>query len=143
VKVGLVDKKTNKSFFLTEGESVDGIELVSASFEEEEAVLRKGDEMAVIKLESGEIQPLSPEQQRERLRMRRTSYAERRRQREERRRAPPPKPKYTGEELERHLREYQMECIRRGLPPLPIPLTPEMDAQLVAEGVLPPLEPEE
>lgn len=141
IKVGLVDKKTHKSFYLTEGESVDGIELVSASFDEEEAVLRKGNEMAVIKLESGEIQPLSPEEQRQRLRRHRTSYTERRRQREVQRNNPPPQPKYTGEELERHLREYQMECIRQGLPPLPIPLTPEMDAQLVAEGVLPPLEP--
>jgi len=33
-----------------------------------------------------------------------------------------------------------MEVIRQGLPPLPIPLTPEMDAQLVSEGVLPPME---
>ncbi|RKX31928.1 MAG: hypothetical protein DRP22_03000, partial [Verrucomicrobia bacterium] len=144
IKVGLVDKKTGKSFFLTEGETVEGIELVSASFDDEEAVLRKGNEMAVIKLESGEIRPLSPEEQRQRLiRTRRMSYRERRRQREERRSKPPPRPKYTGEELERHLREYQMECIRQGLPPLPIPLTPEMDAQLVAEGVLPPLEPEQ
>ena len=144
IKVGLVDKKSGKSFFLTEGETVEEIELVSASFDEEEAVLRKGNEMAVIKLESGEIRPLSPAEQRQRLiRTRRISYRDRRRQREERRSQPPPQPKYTGEELERHLREYQMECIRQGLPPLPIPLTPEMDAQLVAEGVLPPLEPEQ
>ncbi|HPG01029.1 MAG TPA: hypothetical protein PLE77_13295, partial [Kiritimatiellia bacterium] len=52
---------------------------------------------------------------------------------------PPAQPKYTGEELERHLQEYQMEVIRQGLPPLPIPLTPEMDNQLVNEGVLPPV----
>ena len=45
---------------------------------------------------------------------------------------------YTGEELEKHLNEYQMDVIRQGLPPLPIPLTPEMDQQLVNEGVLPP-----
>ena len=31
-----------------------------------------------------------------------------------------------------------MEVIRQGLPPLPIPLTPEQDSQLVKEGVLPP-----
>jgi len=36
------------------------------------------------------------------------------------------------------LQEYQMEVLRKGQPPLPIQLTPEMDAQLVAEGVLPP-----
>ena len=43
----------------------------------------------------------------------------------------------TGEALQKHLQDYQMELIRTGQPPLPIPLTPEMDAQLVREGVLP------
>ncbi|MDZ4200337.1 MAG: hypothetical protein U1E27_13760 [Kiritimatiellia bacterium] len=48
------------------------------------------------------------------------------------------RPRVTGPEMERRLQEYQMEVIRQGLPPLPIPLTEEMDKQLVAEGVLPP-----
>lgn len=142
IRVGIVDQQTQQSFFLSEGEVVEGIELVSADYDNEEAVLRKGSEMAVIKLQSGEIQPLGPAEQEARVREARTrpSYAERRRAREERRRQPPPEPKYKGEELERHLQEYQMEVIRQGLPPLPIPLTPEMDDQLVAEGILPPLE---
>lgn len=45
------------------------------------------------------------------------------------------------EELEKHLQEYQMDIIRSGGakgPPLPLPLTPEMDQKLVDEGVLPP-----
>ena len=41
-------------------------------------------------------------------------------------------------EIQENLRQYQMEVIRSGMPPLPIPLTQEMDDQLVAEGVLPP-----
>ena len=41
------------------------------------------------------------------------------------------------------VREYQMELIRKGLKPLPIPLTTEMDDQLVREGVLPPVEAED
>jgi hypothetical protein len=41
-------------------------------------------------------------------------------------------------EIQENLRQYQMEVIRTGMPPLPIPLTKEMDDQLVAEGVLPP-----
>ena len=54
-----------------------------------------------------------------------------------------PKPIYTGAELEKHLQEYQMEVIRGGnLPPLPVQLTPENDAKLVAEGVLPPVDEE-
>ncbi len=42
------------------------------------------------------------------------------------------------EEVRENLRQYQMEVIRAGMPPLPIPLTQEMDDQLVAEGILPP-----
>ncbi|HBA84456.1 MAG TPA: hypothetical protein DCZ95_10215 [Verrucomicrobia bacterium] len=143
IRVGLIDAQGNQSFFLGEGESENGIELVSADYDTEEAVLRKGSEMAVLKLSSGEIQALNPQQQQERMnapRSQRMSYADRRAARERARREAPPQPKYTGEELEKHLQEYQMEVIRQGLPPLPIPLTPEMDDQLVTEGVLPPVQ---
>jgi hypothetical protein len=61
--------------------------------------------------------------------------------------AKPPEPELTPEEQEarraeirRNLQDYQMEVIRQGMPPLPIPLTQEMDDQLVAEGILPPSE---
>ena len=43
-------------------------------------------------------------------------------------------------EVRENLQQYQMEVIRSGMPPLPIALTEEMDNQLVAEGVLPPVE---
>ena len=55
---------------------------------------------------------------------------------------PPPAPTLTGEALEQHLQEYQMEVIRTGQPPLPVQLSPERDAQLVAEGFLPPVDEE-
>lgn len=48
--------------------------------------------------------------------------------------------KLSSVELQRKLQEYQMNLIRSGGqlgPPLPMQLTPEMDAQLVNEGVLP------
>lgn len=142
IRIGLIDQSNNKNFFLSVGQTEENIELVSANYQEEEAVLRKGSEMAVIKLQSGEIQPLSPAEQQARLNPpqgRRPSYAERRMMRQQQRQPePPPQPKYTGAELEKHLEEYQMDVIRQGLPPLPIPLTPEMDQQLVNEGVLPP-----
>ena len=148
IKVGLIDTQSNKNFFLGVGDIEEGIELVSADYDGEEAVLRKGPEMAVIKLQSGEIKPLTPAEQQARMSApagqpgsRRMSYAERRLARQKQReQEPPPQPKYTGEELEQHLKDYQMEVIRQGLPPLPIPLTPEMDQQLVNEGVLPPVE---
>lgn len=142
LRVGLVNSQSKDSFFLSVGESYEGIELVSASFEDEEAVLRHGSEMAIVKLKESTVQPITAQQHQERTQARQTSYEERRRARREaieRRRAePPPEPKFTGEELEQHLRDYQMEVIRQGLPPLPIPLTEEMDQQLVDEGVLPP-----
>jgi hypothetical protein len=42
-------------------------------------------------------------------------------------------------EIQAHLQNYQKELIRQGLPPLPIPLTPKTDAELVQEGTLAPL----
>lgn len=146
IRVGIIDANGNRNYFLGVGDVEDGVELVSADYKNEEAVLRKGTEMAVLKLSSGEIQPLTQEQQQQRLtqdQAQRMSYAERRKERERQRQQPPPpppQPVYTGAELEKHLQEYQMEVIRQGLPPLPLPLTPEMDAQLVSEGVLPPVE---
>jgi hypothetical protein len=43
----------------------------------------------------------------------------------------------TEEEIARLLQEYQKELIRKGMTPLPIPLTAETDRQLVEEGFLP------
>lgn len=140
VRVGVVDAKNSKSYILSVGESQDGLELVEADLNASEAMLRKDNEVALFKLESGEIEPLSKKQQSER----RSSYAERRRARleaiQKKRNASdePKKPRLTGEALREHLKEVQMDAIRTGKPPLPMPLTPEMDAQLVAEGVLPP-----
>jgi len=142
IQVGVMNLATQSSFYLTVGNSEEGIELVSADYENEEAILRKGTEMAVIKIQSGEIEAISPQEAESRISKGRASYAERRRLREERRAErqaqPPPEPMFKGEELQKHLQEYQLEVIRQGLPPLPIPLTEEMDRTLVEEGVLPP-----
>ncbi|MBU0676894.1 MAG: hypothetical protein KJ626_02160 [Verrucomicrobia bacterium] len=144
MKVGIIDLQTKASFYLAEGEAEEGIELVSASWDDEEAVVRKGSEMALIKLQSGEITAITEAEHQDRMSQRRQSYADRRAARQSRRPTPTtqpaPEPKYSGDELTKHLQEYQMEVIRQGLPPLPIPLTQEMDDQLVTEGVLPPTE---
>ena len=145
VKVGLIDLQNNKNFYLGAGEAEEGIELLSIDYDNEEAVLRKGSEMVVLKLQSGEVKALTAAEQQARLSAPpsapspRPSYAERRLARMQQRQQveQPPPPKYTGDELEKRLQEYQMEVIRQGLPPLPIPLTPEMDSQLVQEGILP------
>lgn len=138
VRVGVIDAAGKKSYILRIGEEEDGLELVEADLSASEALLRKGSEVALFKLESGEIEPLTKSQQA----ARKSSYEERRRERiaasQQQPSEEPQQPRLTGEALRKHLEEVQMDAIRNGLPPLPIPLTPEMDAQLVKEGVLPP-----
>lgn len=146
-KIGFIDTRTGKPYTMGQGESQDGIEVVSADFEAEEVVLRQGSEMALMKLQSGEVKSItgqnmpsasSPPAMAPQSSTVAPSYAERRRLRQMEQQPPPPEPpKYSGEELAKHLQEYQMEVIRQGLPPLPIPLTPEQDAELVREGILP------
>jgi len=50
IRIGLLDKKTNKNFSLGVGENYDGLQVVSVNYDNEEAVLKKGGETAVIKL---------------------------------------------------------------------------------------------
>lgn len=144
MRIGFVDNRTSRSYSLVAGEAEDGIEMISASFEEEEAIIRNGEEMALLKLSSGTFEEIAPNEQAARVEAakNRPSYAERRRARMEQQKQEEkiPETKYTGEDLTKHLYDYQMEIIRQGLPPLPIPLTQEQDDQLVAEGYLPPAE---
>lgn len=150
LRVAITDKKDNSYFSLMVGEKdgASGIELLDADYEKEEATLQKGEETVVLSMKNptgGQV--LSTSERQEKVKeatARRMSYAERRRMRQLERSKPVevPKPMYTGEELETHLQEYQMEVIRQGMPPLPVQLTPERDAQLVAEGYLPPVDEE-
>jgi hypothetical protein len=139
IRAGIVDTGGKKSYILRIGQVEDGLELVEADLKASEAMVRKDNEVALFKLESGSPEPLSKGQQA----ARKSSYADRRRDRVETPQnpplaEPPPQTILTGEALQKHLENVQMDAIRNGLPPLPLPLTPEMDAQLVREGVLPP-----
>lgn len=150
LRVAVTDKKDNSYFALIVGEKDEavGIELLDADYEKGEATLQKGDEVVVLSMnDTAGGQVLNTAERQDRVKQaeeRRMSYAERRRQRMLERQKPVeiPKPMYTGEELEKHLQEYQMQVIREGLPPLPVQLTPDRDAQLVAEGFLPPVDEE-
>jgi hypothetical protein len=140
-RAGIVDNSTQKNYILSLGEPQDGFELVEADIRASEAMVRKDGEVALFKLESGAGEPISRSEQSSRQ----ATSADRRRallQKIEGRRQQQPKqqpvPELTGEALKKHLEQVQMDAIRNGLPPLPLPLTPEMDAQLVQEGVLPP-----
>jgi len=150
LKVGFVDVKAgNKSYYLSVGEqSDDGIEVVDADYGSESALLKKGSDSQWLNMNSdqtnGQQQSLvSPSVKAvdsgrhaafaNRIKSRRDSVSIRELQ----------PPTMTGEELEKHLKNYQMDLIRaRGAngPPLPLELTPEMDSQLVSEGVLPPID---
>ena len=156
LRVGLVDLKSAppKSYFLYIGDVEDGVELVEADYAKERARLRKGSEEYWISMSadaqggggggggSAAATVSANEPSAKRL-----TYAERLRRRREadeaeqaRLRELAARPVPTPEALDAQLKKFQMDVIRNGEPPLPIPLTPEMDDQLVAEGVLPPLE---
>ena len=153
VQVGFVNSavKPPKAYLLRVGDTEDGITLVAADFEREVAQLAKDGRMEWISLSGNTASapdqaptltrgpaPASPTSLDPAHRL---SYAERLRMRREAIRVKPVKrPSLEGKELEEYLQKYQMDLIRKGEPPLPMQLTPEMDAQLVKEGVLPPLE---
>ncbi len=157
VSVGIVDIGSNppKSIFLGLGGADQGLSLVDADFELEGALLRKGNDEKWLYLggspgggggstsyssagETGASSATSKGVQ---------SYIERMRaRRSERGRTVVTKIEGSGlkgPELEQKLREYNMDLIRKAAkgeasgPPLPIPLTPEQDEQLVKEGILP------
>lgn len=151
LRVAVTDKKDNSYFTVVVGEkdAGTGIELVDADYEGEKATLQKDGQVVVLSMnDTSGGQVLSSMAGQEAVKQaeeHRTSYAERRRLRMLERQKPVdvPKPVYSGEELEKHLQEYQMEILREGnMPPLPVQLTPENDAKLVAEGVLPPVDEE-
>jgi hypothetical protein len=141
-RIGLMQLKEKKNFTLRPDQDIDGIVLISVNYEEESAVIARNGDEKTIKMQTtalvtatksrGSIGRPSSSSTRSKYLARKTEHK------------PPAKPtvmkqsKYTGAELEKHLRAYQMEVLRKGLPPLPVPLTPEMDNQLVGEGVLPP-----
>lgn len=147
LRVGFLDTKTTppRTYFLFVGESEDGIEVVSADYDAETALLRKGGEERMLAMTLATSTAAPPQSPRDRFTS--TGYKVvggaiispgRQLRMEERKRRSLELPALHGQVLEKHLREYNMEVIRQGAPPLPIPLTAEEDATLVAEGVLPP-----
>lgn len=163
LRVGFTDTKANKNYFLLVGDSEDGYEVLDADYSADKAFIRKDGEEQWLSMGAGggaaapaaadAASQMSAFAKAMAARKARASlYGARRDQKETPAvppaatvpgpvTTPPPEaPKYTPEEMQRHLEQYQMDVIRQGLPALPIPLTPEMDAQLVNEGVLPPAE---
>jgi hypothetical protein len=150
LQVGLVDTATKKNYFITVGETEDGITVVEADYDNEKALLSKDGQETWITMSDVATMAATPTPPptlvRPRLPMpvlgggvtmpaNREAMAEARRTRRGM-----STNTLSGEALQAHLEKYQMDLIRAGGekgPPLPIPLTPEMDQQLVKEGVLP------
>lgn len=147
IRVGLQNVRDNTGHLLIQGDPPShGFSLRSAEFDQFRAVIQFQGASHTFTLETGSAPP-APAADTGRPGVRRTPTA-----------PPPPRPRQvpqpppedlqevnqaeprfrTQEELQAHLEQVQMDAIRSGRPPLPIPLTPEMDAQLVREGVLPP-----
>jgi len=159
IRVGVVNirEKPPKAYYLYVGDTQDGILLVEADFDGERALLRKDDEQFWVTMGAGtaassttapEPAAAIPPPVEQPVAVATSdggnpavSYAERRRQRvEDMRRRAQESRNLSEEDVEKRLREYQMKLIREGKTPLPIPITEEMDAQLVKEGILPPVE---
>jgi hypothetical protein len=131
-----------KSSIIMVGESFMGMKLMDVDFFNSSATLDQNGKQIRFELSKGPAvakapsKPASQPQRRFGGGFRRTPPKQ-----PEKPKAPeltPEEQKLRREEIRANLQNYQMEVIRSGMPPLPIPLTPEMDDQLVAEGVLPP-----
>lgn len=149
IRAGLVETKgEKKSLILSVGETVQGIKLLNVDIEKAQARIARNGVAVTFKLEKGVVPKPAPQPGLRETALRsgnglrglgssggKPRYgipdADNIIRRE---------PRLRGEELRNHLRDYQMEVIRKGAPPLPVPLTDEMDKQLVDEGVLPPIE---
>ena len=151
LRVGIVDIKSKPQavYFLYPGESENGLMVMEADFPGERALLRKGEEAywlgmndpAGAKTASSTVTAGKGGAVAKATESKRLSYADKlskRRELEAKRLEALTRPaEITGEALQEHLRNMQMEALRSGAPALPIPLTQEMDDILVEEGVLP------
>ena len=130
-----------RSVILREGEAFQGMKLLKIDLQGSKATLERDGVPILFELAKAPVPAKSVQAKKP------TPQPQRRFGGGFRKRTPPvqPVPRRSPEEERRHreevkarLQQYQMEIIRAGQPPLPIPLTKEMDDELVAEGILPP-----
>jgi len=138
-----------KSVILMVGESFMGMKLLEINLAGSQATLESRGEPVVFELSKAPTPAKAPAKKAPPAK-RKFGGGFRRREPPKQPPTRPPEPQLSPEEQQRrreevraNLQDYQMEVIRSGMPPLPIPLTQDMDDQLVAEGVLPPGEGQE
>lgn len=150
-KVGVIDLKDKKEYYLYVGEIQGDFKVMAVDIDARRAFVKKGFHEAWLTMSEGDshrteafpgqfgpslsmVPPTAmPEQPSGNRTVVRSPVVQPKVKKQ-----PAGEPKFTPEELENHLRKYNMDCIRAGLPALPIPLSKEEDAQLVSEGILPP-----
>ena len=132
-RIGLINLQNSHSFTLGINDpAIEGICLKSIDYTDQSAMVEKGGDLRQIQLQDRSIHNVRPSKSPAPLPpSTRKKYTLRQQTRTA--------PKLQGAALQKHLEQYQMQVIRQDLPPLPIPLTPEMDRQLVEEGFLPPI----
>ncbi len=149
VRIGLQNLQNKTSMLLIEGEDpFDGYTLQEADFSNKKATVVYGGVPHVFDLTRGNTPVSATNRNGNRTGNRATSTRPEFRRRNtptvRPRTTPTPKPPVQArqwksrDEYQKHLQQQNEDAIRTGKPPLPIPLTPEQDARLVKEGVLPP-----
>jgi hypothetical protein len=142
IRVGLVQKQGRKSLVLRQNESEEGVVLLSANLDSRTATIQESGRTYMLELTAVQAPAAKAEAPSRVQNAQVSSFVERRRKLLEtinaKKESEPVEetPRLRGQELRQHLEDYQMDVIRNGMPPLPIPLTEEMDRQLVEEGVL-------
>lgn len=126
IRVGFRDRQTQKTFSIALGETVDGFELVSVDYDNEEALLRKGMETSLFSLRSqdaadGRAAPGKPATQAASLARRRPSFTSRAPRRPPMGDGPDAAETmpYRGKTIEQFLREHPEAAMRH-----PSPLRP-------------------
>ncbi len=148
-RVGFLNTRTGQNYYLFLNQtSNDGITVVQVDYAGGKVLLKKDDRGQWLAMEGGSAPAgggppfpvkAKPNEVSPRSAFRRTSYTERVRQRHAVVQSRLSRiPRIEDEALRTCLQEYQMDLIREGQTPLPVPLTEEMDDQLLREGVLPP-----
>jgi hypothetical protein len=147
IRAGFENKQAKagdpRSIMLMVGESFRGMKLVSVDVASASATFDRSGSRVTFSLTKpvAAAAPAAPTRAAPPQRRFGSGFRRTRQQAEQKPAAPKLSPEEQAkkrEEVRDNLRQYQMEVIRAGMPPLPIPLTQEMDDQLVSEGVLPP-----
>ena len=134
-------KGESKSVMLSVGESFKGMKLLDVNIQNSTATLDRNGINIMFSLMKA-TQPVnknaSQSQRRFNTGFRESNNTDNKTVKTEEIKLSPSQQAQRREEIQENLRQYQMDVIRAGLPPLPVPLTKQMDEQLVAEGILPP-----